>query len=294
MWAFAGPFVALFAVSRLRSVRISRAQRRFVLYGAFASTVSPALFNLTSRTGLGLLAWYPAVVGIAMLSLVAIRESAASTQRLRAIHRRSALLIVLFAVAHLSNHLLAIVNISSHAAVLDLLRLAYRQPVIEALLMAAIALQLGTGGALIVQSHLRRRSLTLNVQALSGMYLAVFFVAHVSAALMARGQTNTNFIWAAGRQGLLASPGLTLLLPYYLLAVVALFAHVGAYVRPRVRQFIPELSPTRFGYATAACCAIVVFTLGLALCGVHLVPDTAAAVARAVGRVFGLMPSGMS
>ena len=285
-WALGGPFVALSVLNRLRAPQITSMHRRLIVYGALAATVSPALFNLTSGTGLGLLAWYAVSAAIAMLALVPIGESAASTERLRKIHRRSALMIVVFAAAHLSNHLFAIVSVSSHSNVIDVLRLVYRQPVIEALLMTAIAVQLGTGGALIWQAHLRRPSMTLNVQALSGMYLGVFFLAHVTAVLMARGQTDTNFVWAAGREGLLANPGSTFLLPYYLLGVVALFAHVGAYVRPRIRHFIPAVSPQRFSYAVAACCAMVVFTLGLALCGVHLVPDVVVAMAHAVGRVF--------
>jgi hypothetical protein len=283
-WALAGPFVALMVLKNLHGLRLRPAQRRLIVYGAFVAAVSPALFNLTSRTGVGLIAWYIAVAVAALLALVPVSESRGSTERLRRIHRRSAVMILVFASAHVSNHLFAIVNVSAHSYVMDVLRVVYRQPLVEGLLLTAIAVQLGTGAALIWRAHLRHPSITVNVQALSGMYLAVFFVAHVSAALMARGQTDTNFVWAAGRRGLLASSGLTFLLPYYLLAVVALFAHVGAYLRPRIRQFMPDVSPQQFSYATAACCAIVVLTLGLALCGVHMVPDAAATLARLLGR----------
>jgi hypothetical protein len=184
----------------------------------------------------------------------------------------SAALILVFAAAHLVNHTFAIVSVPTHSAVLDVLRIVYRQPVIETLLIAAIVLQIGSGGALVWQAHLRRPSAANHVQALSGLYLAVFFLAHVSAALLARPETDTNFVWAAGQGGLLASRGLTFLLPYYLLGVAALFAHVGQYLRRRVLVSLPEISVQRLSYAGMAFSGIVMLTIGLALCGIGLVP----------------------
>lgn len=271
-WAFAGPFVALFGLNRIQGSRMNRTGHRLVVYGALAATISPALFNLTSRTGLGLPVWYLATTLVAMAALLPVSESTGSTKRLRAVHRWSALLILVFAAAHLSNHAFAIMNISAHSTVLGLLRVVYRQPVIEVCLMAAIALQIGTGGTLVWLAHLRRPSVAASVQALSGMYLAVFFLAHVSAALLARPDTDTNFGWAAGQGGVLARPGSTFLLPYYLLGVVALFAHVGQYLRLRVLGFMPEVSVRRLSYAGMAFGGVVVLTIGLALCGIHLVP----------------------
>lgn len=272
MWAFAGPFVALFALKRIQGSRMNRTWHRLVVYGALAATISPALFNLTSRTGSALAMWYVATALVAAAALLPVSEATGSTRRLRRAHRTSALLILVFAAAHVANHAFAIVNIPAHSAVLDILRVVYRQSVIELLLLAAIALQVGTGGALVWQAHVRRPSVSTSVQMLSGMYLAVFFLAHVSAALMARPDTDTNFVWAAGESGLLASPRLTFLLPYYLLGVVALFAHVGQYLRIRLLGFMPAVSVRRLSYAGMAFGGVVVVTLGLALCGIHLVP----------------------
>jgi succinate dehydrogenase/fumarate reductase cytochrome b subunit len=216
--------------------------------------------------------WYAVTSLIGLASLLPIPESPISTRRLRGFHRLSALLIVLFAMAHLSNHTFAIVSVATHTTVLDLLRVVYRQPVIETLLLAAILQQIATGGALVWQAHLRRPSMRTNLQAVSGLYMAVFFLAHVSAALMARGSTDTNFVWAAGQRGLLASRGLTFLLPYYLLGVMAIFVHVGQGLRMSVLRFMPELSVQRLSYAGVAFGGAVVVTLGLALCGVHVLP----------------------
>jgi succinate dehydrogenase/fumarate reductase cytochrome b subunit len=113
---------------------------------------------------------------------------------------------------------------------------------------------------------------TLNIQALSGTYLAVFFFVHVSAALMARPITDTNFVWAAGRNGLLAGSGSALLLPYYLLGVLALFVHVGHYVRVRITGLLPEIVVQRLSYAGMALGGMVTVTIGLALCGFTIIP----------------------
>jgi hypothetical protein len=272
MWAFAGPFVALFVLNTIRGERIDRVRHRLVVYGAVAATVSPALFNLTQRTGFGFPIWYAATALIALAALVPLAESTGSTLKLRRFHRTSAALILIFATAHLLNHTFAIFSVPTHSAVLGVLRVVYRQPVIEVFLFAAILLQIGSGGALVWHTHLRRPSASNNVQALSGLYLAMFFLAHVSAALLARPQTDTNFVWAAGRGGLLASRGLTYLLPYYLLGVAALLAHVGQFLRRRVFASLQEIALQRLSYAGMAFSGIVMLTIGLALCGIRLVP----------------------
>jgi hypothetical protein len=270
-WAFAGPFIALFVLNRIRRAHINRIWHRLVVYGAVAATISPALFNLTQRTRLGLPIWYAAIALIAAAAGVPLTESHGSTLRLRQAHRRSAVLILIFAAAHLVNHMFAIVSVPTHSEVLGILRLVYRQSLIEFLLFAAIVLQIGSGAALVWQTHLRRPSMPNTVQALSGLYLAVFFLAHISAAIMARPQTDTNFVWAAGSHGLLASGGLTYLLPYYLLGVAALLAHVGQFLRRRVLASLPTVSLQRWSYAGMALSAVMLLTIGLALCGIAVV-----------------------
>lgn len=272
MWAFAGPFAALLALQGIQGSWTNRPAHRFIAYGALAATVSPALFNLMSRTDSVLVAWYVAIALVFAVGMLPVPQSAASTTKLRRIHRASGILILLFVAAHVANHLFAIVSVTTHAAVLDVLRTAYRQPIVEIVLLAAIAFQVGSGGIQVWRVQARRPSVATSVQMLSGAYLAVFFVAHVSAALLARPDTDTNFVWAAGRNGLLASRGLTLLLPYYLLGVVAFFAHFGQFLRIRLLRFMPVVSVRRLSYAGMAFGGAVVVTIGLALCGVHLLP----------------------
>ena len=69
MWAFAGPFVAVFALNQMGADRFERASTRLLVFGALIAAISPALFVLVSRVGLGLSLWYGAV---ALGSLVAL------------------------------------------------------------------------------------------------------------------------------------------------------------------------------------------------------------------------------
>jgi hypothetical protein len=271
-WAMAGPAAAFGVLDRLRGSAIDRTWKRLAVYGAVAATVSPALFNLTSRTSMRYVAWYAALAVIAAASIVPIRALRSGVAPTRRLHRTSALVIVAFALAHISNHVFAIVNVPTHSMVLAVVRSVYRRPVVETLLFAAILFQVVTGGALVSGVLNRQRSVATNVQALSGLYMAVFFMAHVSAALLARGNTDTNFVWAAGRSGLLASPGLTFLLPYYLLGVVAFFAHAGAYLRQRLVFRIPDVSLKRLSYVAVGFASTVVLAIALALCGIAMAP----------------------
>jgi hypothetical protein len=271
-WAMAGPAAAVVALKRLHGARLDRLVPRLVVYGAVAATVSPALFNLTSRTGMRYAAWYAAVAVIAAAAFVPIRSTSAGSARTRRLHRRSALIIVVFALLHIGNHLVAIVNVPMHSLVLEFARLLYRRPIVEAILFTAITFQIVTGGALASRVLIRRPTPAALVQAMSGLYVAVFFLAHVSAALLARGSTDTNFVWAAGQGGVLARAGSTFLLPYYLLGVSALFVHVGAYLRARLALLIPEVSLQRLSYLAMAFASTVVVTIALALCGIAVLP----------------------
>jgi succinate dehydrogenase/fumarate reductase cytochrome b subunit len=222
--------------------------------------------------GPGHVGWYTAVALAAAAAFIPVSESSQPTGRLRRVHRWSAMLIVMFATVHVFNHTFAIVSVAAHTAVLETLRVVYRAPVLEAILFCVVALQIGTCATLLWRAHLRRPSVTRNVQALSGVYLAVFFIVHITAALIARPETDTNFVWAAGTGGLLASPRLTFLLPYYLLGVAAFLTHLGAYLRIRYAGVMPAVSVQRLSYAGMAFSGAVVVTVGLALCGIRLMP----------------------
>jgi len=146
---------------------------------------------------------------------------------LRTLHRTSAVLIVAFACLHIANHLASLVSISSHISFMDAARNVYRQPVVEMVLLFCVAFQICSGLWFVVRGWKQRQGLLPWLQAASGAYLAFFLLVHVGAVLFGRSVLNldTNFYYAAA--GLHVPPNQFFFAPYYLLAVFALFTHLG-------------------------------------------------------------------
>lgn len=140
---------------------------------------------------------------------------------LRRWHRALAVLLGLFLLLHLGNHLSGLFGQEAHRSVQTALRTVYRAPVVEVLLLAMLAVQIGLGLTLLA----RRRRLTL--QTVSGAYLALFMAIHVGVILGARWQgVETDLAFAAA--GLHApAPWPVVFALYYGLAVMAVFTHVS-------------------------------------------------------------------
>ncbi len=271
VWTLAAPAVAVFGLNRIQG-HIDGGLKRLVIYGALVAAITPTLFNVLARTGLVPGMWYGAIALAGIAALLPMPEFSQSSTRLRQAHRLSGLLILLFAAAHVANQAFAIVSLPAHDAVASVLRIVYRQPLVEMSLLVAVGLQVGTG-LTIWRDRIRGSTISETLQAVSGFYLAAFFLGHVATVVLARyHQTETDFVWAAGTRGLLVSPELTSLLPYYLLGIIALFVHAGVYARVKALGFLPELSVQRLSYAAIAFGGVMVVTIGLALCGIRLVP----------------------
>ncbi|CAG0998661.1 hypothetical protein BURK2_02843 [Burkholderiales bacterium] len=146
---------------------------------------------------------------------------------LRALHRSSAVVIGLFALVHIANHLWSLTGVHEHIAFMEVARKVYRQPVAESLLLFCVAFQMGSGFWLVVRGWKQRAGAVAWLQALSGCVLALFLAIHVSAVLIGRTvlELDTNFYYAAA--GMHVSPYEFFFAPYYFLAVFALFTHLG-------------------------------------------------------------------
>ena len=146
---------------------------------------------------------------------------------LRRVHRASALLLVAFACAHIGNHLWALRGAAAHIELMDGLRLVYRHPLVEPLLLVGAGLQCVSGWALVISGWRRRTGWVAWLQAASGAGLASFLLVHVASVLYGRSVLglDTNFYFAAA--GLHSSSSAWFFGPYYFLAVVALFTHLG-------------------------------------------------------------------
>ena len=75
---------------------------------------------------------------------------------------------------HVSNHVLAIVSLDTHLAVLRALRVVYRERLIEIALVTALVIQASTGLTMVWKSRLRRTTTFRNLQTVSGLFLSAF------------------------------------------------------------------------------------------------------------------------
>ncbi|MDG1862146.1 MAG: hypothetical protein P8J02_02835 [Yoonia sp.] len=143
------------------------------------------------------------------------------------LHRLNARFLGLFLAAHLINHLFVALSPTAHIAVMQALRLVYRNGIIEPLLLAGLILQLCLGLALIYKRG-KPKGRWAWAQVLSGLYIIIFLAQHVPAVLMARWTLNfdTN-IWFASAV-VSEMPYLLYFAPYYMLAIIAVFTHLAA------------------------------------------------------------------
>ncbi|OJY27444.1 MAG: hypothetical protein BGP11_15370 [Rhodobacterales bacterium 65-51] len=171
------------------------------------------------------------------------------------LHRLTALPLGAFLTSHLAHHLIGLIaGPEAHLALSTPFRALWRQPGVEALLLAAFAVQIATGLRLLWRGRAWRWRGLRRWQALSGVTLAGFLCIHVGAVLTARAtgtDTNLHFAAAGMQSGLWA----LFFAPYYTAAVTALGLHTGLALRRRSGQRWP------FPLLTAAGLA-----LGLGLC----------------------------
>jgi succinate dehydrogenase/fumarate reductase cytochrome b subunit len=151
------------------------------------------------------------------------------------LHRAAGAILGVFLAVHVANHLVGLAGVDAYVRFMESARHVYRQPAVEAVLLACVVLQAGSGLRMLQAGRQRRRGLLPWLQAASGAYIALFLAIHVSAVLVARsaGGLDTNFHFAAA--GLHVWPYVLFFAPYYFLAVTALFVHLGCALAWRIR-----------------------------------------------------------
>lgn len=274
-WSVASPVAGWLAINYLDRNELDRSRNRLVVHGALLAAVTPALFTAMRQISSNqLLAWYVVTVLTALAAFLpaSATSSPASTAKFRHIHASSAILLAAFALAHVFNHLLAIVSVGTHTAVLHVLRLAYRQSIAQTILIAAVGVQVCTGLTMARSYYLRRATPLRNLQLVSGLYLAVFLVSHLITVFTTRHRgIDTDFGWASHAPiGLLAGLSTVPLLPRYSLAVFAVFAHLACQARWNLRRVISESAARKTSYGIMAFGGVTTAVISLAVCGVHL------------------------
>ena len=170
---------------------------------------------------------------------------------LLALHGCSGLVLAGFVLLHLAYHALLVADVDAAFGLMRDLRGFYRWLPVEALLLGSAVVQMVTG-PLLARSQARRPHRN-RVAALSGYYLFFFTLVHLAAVLWGRAGmgVDTNIHFAAA--GLHAWPAALFFWPYYFLAVLAAFVHLGHALSRRLGR--PSvLLPLALG---AACAGVI-------------------------------------
>ena len=184
------------------------------------------------------------------------------TMTIKKLHYLSGLTITIFIGLHLFNHACSIFGAERHIEVMNSLRLFYRNIFVETILLIAVLVQIVSGLKLFRTKIKTAASSFDKLHIWSGLYLAIFFIIHLSAVLGGRLvlHLDTNFYF--GVAGLNSFPFNLFFIPYYGLAILAFFGHIAAIHNKKMNQNILGLSPN--GQAKAIlvfgiCLTIVIF-----------------------------------
>lgn len=164
---------------------------------------------------------------------------------IRKIHYLSGLTISIFVGLHLFNHFWSIFGADSHIELMNTLRIFYRNIFIESIIMLSVFVQIISGLKLFKSSRKTAISNFDKLHIWTGLYLAVFFIIHLSAVLGGRLflHLNTNFYF--GVAGLNSFPFNLFFIPYYAFAILSFFGHVASIHSKKMKKTVLGLTPSK-------------------------------------------------
>ena len=157
-----------------------------------------------------------------------------ANRKLAVAHGISALaILILFVLPHLVNHLAGIVSGAAHVKVMRWARLDYRNVIVEPLLLTLIAFQIMSGFVLVRRKLSRASDAFGTLQTMTGVYVGIYLLAHMTAAFSARGAgTDTNWNWLTyDDRGLLSHLDSFTLVAHYWVGPIAIIAHLACGLR---------------------------------------------------------------
>ncbi|MBL7918766.1 MAG: hypothetical protein JNJ40_00540 [Bacteroidia bacterium] len=162
---------------------------------------------------------------------------------IRKLHYISGLIITLFFGFHLFNHVCSIYGAEKHIEIMNAFRIVYRNIFVEVILLIAVLIQIISGFNLFKTYRKQVASTFDKIHIWTGLYLAFFFIIHISAILMGRFflQLDTNFYF--GVAGLNTFPFNLFFIPYYALAIFSFFAHIACIHNKKMKHTFFGLTP---------------------------------------------------
>ena len=185
----------------------------------------------------------------------------------RKLHSTNAKLLMVFIVAHLANHLIALTGIENHLSSMEALRFVYRLPIIEWLLLILFAIQIILG-LLLARKRWKPKTSWARAQIISGLIVGFFLTQHIGALLNVRFafiDLDTNFYWAASVAT--TWPLNLYFIPYYFIGVAAIFIHIACALH--FRGFSPAVVKVTV-IAGLACAAGIILSVSGSLYSIEL------------------------
>lgn len=285
---FSVPFYGFVAAYRIGCLAAPTVGEHFmrVLYHVVAA--SPPLFGTFGMFSVMLgssygdyVAWFVAWTAIAVYAYDRTADTRPFIPRLlarpavRVSHGTSAaILILIFIVVHLANHMTAIWSLDAHSMILKILRLWYRNEFVEPLIVTLLLFQAVTGLTLLFTRLDEQSDVYRAIQTVTGAYLAVYIPAHITAIFVLGRwfygiDTGTGFVFL--KHGYFPSLFNIRFIAHYWLAAFAVITHAGSGLRDiLLAHHVSFVIANRTLLAVAITGFVVATTIALALCGVHV------------------------
>ena len=252
---------------------------------AYACVAAPTLYVFLGVVQIMLhspipdeLAWGVLWLAIAMWSRAARNPAVATpptVERWRVVHGITAVVLCLYVVFHLANHLFGLIGPDAHAAVMKVGRVVYRSRVGQPLLVAAMLFQICTGLFLAWRWSAAPQGFHRTFQVASGAYLSLFILGHMNSVLIyARGfldiQTDWNFAIGAPT-GLIHDAWNIRLLPHYALGAFFVLGHLASGLRVvLIAHGVDRRAANRLWGAGVAISGAVSAAIIAGMCGVRI------------------------
>jgi hypothetical protein len=168
---------------------------------------------------------------------------------IKKLHYASGITITIFIGLHLFNHFCSIFGTEKHIEIMNVLRHFYRNMFVEIILLLAVFVQIISGLKLFKTNRKIATTQFDKLQIWTGLYLAIFFIIHLSAVLGGRFflHLDTNFYF--GVAGLNSFPFNLFFIPYYGLAILSFFGHIASIHNKKMKQSIFGFTPKRQSFA---------------------------------------------
>ena len=159
------------------------------------------------------------------------------------LHYISGLIITVFVGLHLFNHFCSVFGVDTHIEIMNVLRNFYRNIFVETVLLLAVLVQIISGLKLFKTNRKIATTQFEKLHIWTGLYLAIFFIIHLSAVFGGRLilDLDTNFYF--GVAGLNSFPLNLFFIPYYGLAILSFFGHIASIHSKKMKTNILNLTP---------------------------------------------------